>query len=213
MFSGIIEEMGVVKEFVRGHRSAQVSIIAKQILSNLAVGDSVSVNGVCLTVFSKSDEDFKVDISFETMDVTDLGSLNTGDAVNLERALQIGSRLSGHWVSGHIDGIGYIRNRQKEDESLLLAIEAPPHVLRYCIAKGSIAVDGISLTINDIGKKQFQVAVIPHTAKATTLGLKGVDVSVNLEADMIGKFVERLLAEKPPQARISREFLKGKGLG
>ena len=204
--------MGVVKEFVRGKRSAQVSIIAKKILSDLAVGDSIAVNGVCLTVVSRSDEDFKVDISFETMDVTDLGRLKTGDAVNLERALQIGSRLSGHWVSGHIDGIGFIRHRQKEDESLLLAIEAPPHVLKYCIVKGSIAVDGISLTINDIGKNQFQIAVIPHTSKATTLGLKGVDVSVNLEADMIGKFVERLLAEKPAPAKITREYLKGKGL-
>jgi riboflavin synthase len=138
-----------------------------------------------------------------------------GDAVNLERAMQVNSRLGGHLVSGHIDGVGWIRDRRQEDEALLLSIEMPKELLRYCVKKGSIAVDGISLTINQVTDKEIQVAIIPHTAKATTLGLKGIGSGVNLECDLIGKYVERLLQEPgsvgAPQ-KIDRDYLRRRGL-
>jgi riboflavin synthase len=212
MFSGIVEEMGVVQEFERSRRSARATIIAKQILEDLSVGDSVAVNGVCLTAVANAATGFKVDISIETLEVTNLGALKVGDAVNLERAVRVGSRLGGHWVSGHSDGVGIIRDRKQEEDALLLTIEAPADVLRYCVKKGSVAVDGISLTINQMVRREFQVAVIPHTAKVTTLGLKGVGASVNLEADMIAKFVEKLLSENSSPQTVSESFLHKKGL-
>ncbi len=211
MFTGIIEEMGVVKEFNRGMASAQASILAKRVMDDLSIGESITVNGVCLSAISRTDDEFKVDISYETLNVTNLSELKTGDAVNLERALQVGGRLGGHWVSGHIDGVGIIRQRLQEENALFLSIEAPPDVLRYCIKKGSIAVDGISLTINELNDKQFQVTIIPHTSEVTTLGLKTNGATVNLECDLIGKYVERLLLNEETPGRISKEYLKKKG--
>lgn len=216
MFTGIMEEMGVVKAIHpplsnRGD-SAQLVVLAKAVLDELSIGDSLTVNGTCLTVTAKTDQDFTVDISSETMNVTQLGSLKVGDAVNLERAMRIGSRLGGHLVSGHIDGVGTIRKRRKEEGTLLLSIEAPHEVLRYCIPKGSIAVDGVSLTLNRLNDKEFEVAIIPYTAEHTTLGIKGVGDTVNLECDLIGKYVERLLFSEEPPGKITREYLKRKGM-
>lgn len=212
MFSGIVEEMGVLQAMNRGAGSARATFVAKQVLKDLRIGDSIVVNGVCLTAVSVSGENFSVDLSPETLNVSNLGRLAMGDAVNLERALLVGSRLSGHWVSGHVDGVGSIRQRKQEEDALFLSIEAPPEVLRYCVRKGSIAVDGISLTINDADRREFQVAVIPHTSKVTTLGLKGTGATVNLEADMIVKFVEKLMADNTPPSRITPDFLQKKGL-
>lgn len=189
-----------------------MDLIAQVVLEDLTAGDSITVNGVCLTVTSKTKKEFMVDVSPETMSVTQLGSLKVGDAVNLERAMRIGSRLGGHLVSGHIDGVGTIRKRRKEEGTLLLSIEAPPEVLRYCIKKGSIAVDGVSLTINRLNDKECEVAIIPHTAEHTTLGIKGVGETVNLECDLIGKYVERLLLSEEPPGKITREYLKRKGI-
>lgn len=215
MFAGIIEEMGVVQTIERHKNSARLSILAKMVLEDLAVGDSITVNGVCLTATGRTDKEFTADVSTETLTVTNLGSLKVGDAVNLERAMQVNSRLGGHLVSGHIDGIGLIRDRRQDEETVIFSIEVPRELLRYCIKKGSIAVDGISLTINHVSDKDIQVAIIPHTAKMTTLGLKGVGSSVNLECDMIGKYLERLLLERgsegPPQ-KVDRDYLKRRGL-
>jgi len=215
MFTGIMEEMGVVQTIDRQKRSARLSLLAKTVLEDLAVGDSITVNGVCLTATGKTDKEFTADVSSETLNVTNLGALKTGDAVNLERAVRVNSRLGGHLVTGHIDGVGLIRDRRQEEEAWLLTIEMPKDLLRYCIKKGSIAVDGISLTINQVTEKDIQVAIIPHTAKATTLGLKGVGTTVNLECDLIGKYLERLLMERgsegPPQ-KVDRDYLKRKGL-
>jgi len=186
--------------------------MAKVVLEELAVGDSLTVNGACLTVTARTAQDFTADLSPETMSVTRLGSMKVGDAVNLERAMRIGSRLGGHLVSGHIDGVGTIRKRQKEEGALLLSIEAPPEVLRYCIPKGSITVDGVSLTINRLADKEFETAIIPYTAEHTTLGIKGVGDTVNLECDLIGKYVERLLLSEEPPGKITREYLKRKGM-
>ncbi|MBI3595728.1 MAG: riboflavin synthase [Nitrospirae bacterium] len=215
MFTGIIEEMGVVRGFDRDAKSARLSVLARTVLEDLSIGDSLTVNGVCLTVTGTANGEFTADVSPETLSVTNLGSLNVGDAVNLERALRVNSRLGGHLVSGHIDGVGRIRDRRPEDEALVLSIEIPKELLRYCVKKGSITVDGISLTINQVTDKEIQVAIIPHTAKVTALGLKGIGSGVNLECDLIGKYVERLLQETGPEGtpqKIDREYLRRRGL-
>ena len=208
--------MGAVRAVTRGLRGAQVTIVAKRVLDGLAVGDSLTVNGACLTAVARTETEFRVDISSETLDVTNLGALHAGDAVNLERALRFDARLGGHLVTGHIDGVGTVRSRRPDGETLMLVIDAGPEVLRYCIRKGSIAVEGVSLTINAVGDRDVAVAIIPHTAQVTTLGLKGPGAVVNLEADLIGKYVERLLSadrsSAPARPRVDPEFLKRKGM-
>jgi riboflavin synthase len=217
MFSGIVEEMGVVAGLTKGLAGTRLSIMASTVLSDLPIGASISVSGACLTVVAKTDKDFAVDVSPETLHVTTLGSLASGSPVNLERAMKINDRIGGHLVSGHVDGVGAVRSRQQDGNAVMLEFEAPPEILRYCIAKGSITVDGISLTVNQVGERTFDVCVIPHTAKVTTLGLKQVGDQVNLESDLIGKYVERLLQErgilpKKPPTVVDRDYLKKRGL-
>ncbi len=210
MFTGIIEELGVVKQIDR-QKLVRVTILAKTVLEDLKIGDSITVNGACLTVVSFNTSEMMVEISPETLEVTSLGSLKIGDGVNLERAMRLNDRLGGHLVTGHVDGVGRIRERRPEGDSSVLRIETPVEVLRYCIKKGSIAVDGVSLTINDLTDKDFVVTVIPYTAKATTLGLKGIGDTVNLEVDLIGKYVERFLRQggtQPAMERIDIEYLR-----
>jgi riboflavin synthase len=216
MFTGIVEEMGAVKALARSLAGVRLSILASTVMDDLAIGASVSVNGACLTVVDRADREFSVDVSTETLGVTTLGQLSPGAPVNLERAMKIQQRLGGHLVAGHVDGVGALRTRKQDGNTLLLTIDAPKEVLRYCVAKGSITVDGISLTINDITDRGFSVAIIPHTAKVTTLGLKQPGDQVNLESDLIGKYVERLLQERgqlPASAPVSdQEFLRKRGL-
>ncbi|MBI3805028.1 MAG: riboflavin synthase [Nitrospirae bacterium] len=194
MFTGIIEEMGVVTEIDRNLRSMRLTLLATAILEDLELGDSVTLNGVCTTAATRTESGFTVDLSPETARVTTLGGLRVGDPVNLERAMRIMDRIGGHLVSGHVEGIGMIRAREQEENAILLTIEVPPDILKYCIKKGSIAVDGVSLTINTLTDRGVTLSIIPHTAKATTLGLKQVGSQVNLESDLIGKYVERLLS-------------------
>lgn len=217
MFSGIVEEMGVVKTCDRGLAGAKLTILAKTILQDLAIGDSVSVSGVCLTVVTKSDLDFSVDVSTETLQVTTIGTLSAGAPVNLERAMKIHARIGGHLVMGHVDGIGLIQDRQQLGNGLHVVIETSPEILRYCIQKGSITVDGISLTINSVSEKTFSVMIIPHTAQITTLGTKPPGETVNLEVDLIGKYVERLLQSSGYVSQktapvIDRDYFKKHGL-
>jgi len=214
MFAGIVEEMGVVKGVARGREGARVDILAKAILDDLEVGDSVAVNGVCLTVAARQSASFEADLSGETLQRTTFGQLAVGDGVNLERSLRFNGRVGGHLVSGHVDGVGKIRERTQEGDSLLFSIEVPKELLRYCASKGSIAVDGISLTINQINSGAVQVAVIPHTAKMTTLGVKGAGATVNLETDLIAKYLERLLAgdRGDGDPKIDLGYLKRQGL-
>jgi riboflavin synthase len=217
MFSGIVEEMGAVSILNRGLAGTRLTIIASTILSDLVIGASVSVNGACLTAIAKTDQDFSVDVSPETLQVTTLGSLASGSPVNLERAMRLNDRIGGHMVSGHVDGIGAIRSRHQDGNALVLELEASKDILRLCVAKGSITVDGISLTINEVTERSCVVSIIPHTAKATTLGLKQVGDRVNLESDLIGKYVERLLQERgilPPKPApvIDKDYLKRRGL-
>ena len=217
MFSGIVEEMGVVKSFERDLAGARLSILAGTILKDLQLGESVSVSGACLTASAVGETDFSVDVSVETEDVTTLGTLTAGAAVNLERALKLNDRLGGHLVTGHVDGTGILRERTQTGNTLLLTIEVPESILRYCIPKGSITVDGVSLTINSVLEHGVSVAIIPHTAKVTTLGIKQPGDAVNLESDLIGKYVERLLQSsgKLPEKSapvIDRDYLQKHGL-
>ena len=217
MFSGIVEELGVVKTFERNLGGALLSIFADVTLDDLNLGESVSVSGVCLTAADINDRDFAVDVSTETLNVTNLGGLAAGAAVNLERAMKLNERIGGHLVSGHVDGVGILRERQQDGNSIILTFEVSESILRYCIQKGSITVDGVSLTINHVSDKTVSVAIIPHTAKVTTLGLKQPGDSVNVESDLIGKYVERLMQNaghlsKPSAPVIDRDYLQKRGL-
>jgi riboflavin synthase len=180
----------------------------------LEVGDSIAVSGVCLTVAVRQPDGFGADLSGETLQRTTLGQLAVGDGVNLERSLRFNGRVGGHLMQGHVDGVGMIRDRRQEGDTLLFSIEAPKELLRYCVNKGSIAVDGISLTINEIRGGQIHVAVIPHTAKVTTLGVKGAGAAVNLETDLLAKYLERLLQgdRGDGDPKIDLGYLKREGL-
>jgi len=217
VFAGIVEEMGAVKTLEKSMAAARLTILAKIVMDDLPLGASISVNGTCLTVVKRDDKEFTVDVSPETMGVTNLGKLSAGSPVNLERAMKLNERIGGHLVAGHVDGIGTIRERHQEGNGTAITIEASPEVLRYCIPKGSITVDGVSLTINEVSGRSFEVMIIPHTAKVTTLGIKQVGETVNLESDLIGKYVERLLQERgqlPPKSElvIDRDYLQKRGL-
>ena len=216
MFSGIVEEMGAITVLGKTLAGTKLTILAAIVMGDLKIGDSVSVNGTCLTVISRSDRDFSVEVSPETLSVTTLGLLNPGTPVNLERAMRLNERIGGHLVAGHVDGVGVIRSRHQDANAIMLTIEAPQSILKYCVIKGSITVDGISLTINDVGDNGFSVAIIPHTAKVTTLGLKQVNDPVNLESDLIGKYVERLLQERGQLPKspvtIDKDYLQKRGL-
>jgi len=212
MFTGIVEEMGAVTAVEKTLAGTRLTILAATVLSDLKIGDSVSINGTCLTVVTKGERNFAVEVSPETLSVTTLGHLTTGAPVNLERAMKLNERIGGHLVAGHVDGVGTIRGRHQEGNAIFFTIEAPHEILRYCVVKGSITVDGISLTVNDVTEKGFSVAIIPHTAKVTTLGLKQPGDSVNLESDLIGKYVERLLQERNQLPKsipvIDKEYLQ-----
>ena len=216
MFTGIVEEMGAITSMEKTLAGTKMTILASTVMSDLKIGDSVSVNGTCLTVATKSEREFVVEVSPETLSVTTLGRLMPGSPVNLERAMKLNERIGGHLVAGHVDGVGTIRGRRQEGNAIFFTIEAPPEILRYSVLKGSITIDGISLTINEVGAHSFEVAIIPHTAKMTTFGLKQVDDTVNLESDLIGKYVERLLQERGQLPKsttmIDREFLQKRGL-
>jgi riboflavin synthase len=216
MFTGIVEEMGAITVLGKTLAGTKLTILASTVMGDLKIGDSMSVNGTCLTVVSRSERDFSVEVSPETLSITTLGLLNPGTPVNLERAMRLNERIGGHLVAGHVDGVGVIRSRHQDANAIILAIEAPQHILRYCVVKGSVTVDGISLTINDLSETGFSVAIIPHTAKVTTLGLKQVNDPVNLESDLIGKYVERLLQERgqlpKPTISIDKDYLQKRGL-
>lgn len=216
MFTGIVEEMGAVTAVEKTLAGTRVTILASTVMGDLKIGDSVSVNGTCLTVVTKNEKNFAVEVSPETLSVTTLGHLTGGAPVNLERAMKLNERIGGHLVAGHVDGVGTIRSRRQEGNAIIFTIEAPTEILRYCVSKGSVTVDGISLTINEVSDHAFSVSIIPHTAKVTTLGLKQVNDTVNLESDLIGKYVERLLQERSqlPKTKpvIDKDYLQKRGL-
>ena len=207
MFTGIIEETGRVRAVKKGVKSFSLVISADEILRGLAIGDSINTNGVCLTVTSFDPGSFSVDVMPETMRSTNLGGLTAGSAVNLERALQLSGRLGGHLVSGHIDGTGVISNITKEDNAVWYSITAGKEILRYMIPKGSVAVDGISLTVVHVGPASFDVSVIPHTREATTISGRNRGDIVNIECDQVGKYIEKFTSAQGRGDKIDREFL------
>jgi len=210
MFTGIIEEMGTVKALRREAGAARLSLSAVTVLDGTALGDSICVNGVCLTVVEMGRSEFSADVAVETLRVTNLGELRAGARVNLERALQLSARIGGHLVSGHVDAVGRLREKRDEGNGWRIFFDAPETVLRYVIKKGSIAIDGISLTVADLDRAGFSIAMIPHTARLTTLGFKTAGDSVNLEADIIGKYVERLFPGKE-EGSVSLDLLRKNG--
>ncbi|MDL2269271.1 riboflavin synthase [Desulfosarcina sp. OttesenSCG-928-A07] len=198
MFTGIIEGLGTISAIQPSGQGARMTLVADFDLSGTRIGDSIAVNGACLTAVTREDRRFTVDVSPETLTRSVLGKIRIGERVNLERALKLGDRLDGHLVSGHIDGMGVLRERKTASNAILLTYTVPPSLAYYMIEKGSVAVDGVSLTLNRCDETTFEVSIIPHTAALTTVGLKKVGDAVNIETDMIGKYVERFVTRRPP---------------
>lgn len=207
MFTGLIAEMGSVRALRREGNSYHLSIAAQKILPGLRIGDSVAVNGACLTVVDLDGASFTADVMPETARLTNIGSLRAGERVNLERTLRLCDGLDGHIVSGHVEGVGRICAERDEGIAKIVTITAPREILKYIIKKGSIAIDGISLTVVEAGENNFSVSLIPHTAQETTLGYKKIGACVNLETDIIGKYVERMLAWQSDKKISAREVL------
>ncbi|ERM91281.1 riboflavin synthase [Caldanaerobacter subterraneus] len=195
MFTGIIEETGTVKNIIHG-TFTKIVIKCGKVLEGTKIGDSIAVNGVCLTVTNMSNESFAADVMPETMRASNLKDLKIGSIVNLERALQVGRRMGGHIVTGHIDCVGKIIDKRQEKNAFIFKIAINEKFAKYIVRKGSIAVDGISLTVVEDGYDYFTVSVIPHTMLKTTLGYKGVGDSVNIEVDILSKYVEKLIGKK-----------------
>ncbi len=193
MFTGIIEELGTVKDIGITGNSAQIKLSAEKVLENTRIGDSIAVNGICLTVTGITSDGFSADVMPETLKRTSLSIVRRGDKVNLERAMAADGRFGGHIVSGHIDGTGTIRDYKKDGNAVWVTISAPDDILKLVAEKGSIAIDGISLTVAYVDDICFKVSIIPHTAGETTLLMKRVGDPVNLETDIIGKYVAKLL--------------------
>lgn len=195
MFTGIIESMGTVKRITRKGEDVQLFLDTSMNLDDIKIGDSIAVNGVCLTVTEKTEQSFAADVSAETLARTTMKSLKSGDRVNLEKSLRINSFLGGHLVLGHVDGMGKIQEKVKKSNSIRFGVEIDAVLSRYIVEKGSVAVDGISLTVNSCEKNRFYVNIISHTALMTTLSFKKVADSVNIETDIIAKYVEKLLRQ------------------
>ena len=193
MFTGLVAELGTVQRLARQGSSYHLTVGAKKVLTNLKSGDSVAVNGACLTVVRMDDSGFTADVMPETVRLTNIGSLQPGFRVNLERTLRLCDGLDGHIVSGHVEGLGTISAQRPDGIAVVVTIDTPVELLKYIIKKGSIAIDGISLTVTEVTDSSFSVSLIPHTAKETTLGFKKVGDSVNLETDILVKYVERML--------------------
>jgi len=195
VFTGIVEEVGQIASIRKGAHSCVLTVRAKTVLEDVHLGDSIATNGVCLTVTSFTKDTFSADVMHETLNRSSLGSLRVGSPVNLERAMAAQGRFGGHIVSGHIDGTGVIRSIKEDDNAVWYSIEASSEVLLLIVEKGSIAIDGISLTVASVSPSQFSVSIIPHTRAQTNLASKRIGDTVNLENDVVGKYVERLLGE------------------
>lgn len=211
MFTGIIEEIGKIQSIQKGSNSAILSVQASEIMEDIRPGDSIALNGVCLTVTSISRNGFTADVMHETLNRSSLGNLRTGSPVNLERAMSVNSRFGGHFVSGHIDGTGTVSNIRRDDNAIWYTIKSPQPILHYIIEKGSITIDGISLTVARVYEDGFSVSIIPHTAFSTTLSSRRVGDAVNLENDCICKYVERLMSKESQTSNITAEFLTKHG--
>ncbi len=217
MFTGIVEEMGKIRQILLAGSSGKIQIEARKVLEGTKVGDSIAVNGVCLTVTSLSHDGFTADMMAETYRRSALGQQKVGDLVNLERAMAAGERFGGHIMSGHIDGTGVIEKMRREENAVWVTIRTKPAVLRLIVEKGSVGIDGISLTVASVSETGFQVSVIPHTGEETTLLKKKTGDLVNLENDIVGKYVEKLLGlgntkKEEGASGLTMDFLKEYGI-
>ena len=216
MFTGIVEEIGSIKSIRNGEKSSTLIVNAHKVLENTKLGDSICTSGVCLTVTKLSGSYFEADVMAESMRRTNLSELKAGDEVNLERALSLGDRLGGHMVSGHVDAACKIQSFEREDNAVWVTVKAPVAVLKYIVEKGSVALDGISLTVAYVDNEVFKVSIIPHTKSQTTLLHKKVGDRINVECDVLGKYVERILGFKnveieKKESNISESFLYENG--
>lgn len=220
MFTGIVEELGKIRSLTIAGNSGQIAIHAKKVLEGTKIGDSIAVNGICLTVTSLAPDGFTADVMAETVRRSSLKSAGVGDLVNLERAMAADGRFGGHMVSGHIDGTGTIRSLRREENAVWVTVEAKKEILDLIVEKGSICIDGISLTVAGVDEREFQVSVIPHTGEETTLLKKRPGDPVNLENDVVGKYVQKLLGLAPAgnagaaaeeSTGITMDFLKEYG--
>lgn len=223
MFTGIIEEIGRIRTIARGPQSIRLTISCSKVLTDSHPGDSIAVNGICLTAAALGSDWFSADVMPETLRRTNLHQLKLHDPVNLERALRLSDRLGGHMVSGHIDGTGRVVRLVREDNAIRLTFETTPAILRYVVSKGSVSIDGVSLTVAGVDEETLQVSLIPHTAGQTTLGGRKIGDDVNIECDVIGKYVEKMLGGHPdlhspnPDAKqtsgLTLDFLRANGFG
>ncbi len=207
MFTGIVEEIGTIKNIQKGKNSAVLTVQAKIVLEDLKIGDSIAVNGICLTVISFDNNSFNADVMHETLNRSSLTQLKAGSFVNLERAMLANGRFGGHIVAGHIDGVGKIVQIKKDDTAIWYTIKTEESILRYIVEKGSIAIDGISLTVAKVNSDSFSISAIPHTISQTILSKSKVGNIVNLENDIIGKYVEKLLKSEQPKSNLTKELL------
>jgi len=212
MFTGIIQAKGSIAALERRGGDVRLSVQSDGLpFTSYDVGESIAVNGVCLTAVELRADGFDTDVSVETLDVTNLGSLGVGDNVNLEPSLSLGDRLGGHLVSGHVDCLGSVTSRRADARSIRFSIEVPKEFARYVARKGSVTIDGVSLTVNDVSATSFEVNIIPHTADVTIMGDYAVGTNVNIEVDLLARYIERLLAKDGEG--LSMEFLKEHGYG
>lgn len=213
MFTGIIEEIGEVLEVKNKGKSSLLKISASKVLEDINIGDSIATNGVCLTITSKNKGFFTAYVMAETLRKSNLGTLKSNMKVNLERAMIANGRFNGHIVTGHIDSTGKIISFKKEDEAIWIEIKVSNEINKYIVYKGSIAIDGISLTVAEVNGEKFKISIIPHSQEETTLTKKNIGEMVNLECDLIGKYVEKLLNfnNKNKESRLTEEFLMLKG--
>ncbi|SOC00087.1 riboflavin synthase alpha chain [Ureibacillus xyleni] len=211
MFTGIIEEQGRVTAIQKDEKSMQLTIATRKIVSDANLGDSIAVNGVCLTITHFTNEQMTVDVMPETVKATTIHRLKIGDVVNLERAMSANGRFGGHFVSGHVDGVGTIRSKKPVSNAVYIEIEIPKELAENCIAKGSITIDGTSLTLFKVSDQSVTVSLIPHTYSETILGMKSVGDQVNIETDMLGKYVMHHLRKTEDKSNITLDFLRQNG--
>ena len=208
MFTGIVEELAQIKSIEPKSKGIRYAISAEVVIDDLKIGDSISVNGVCLTIVKRRKDSFSIDLVEETLNKSNLGELKVGDFVNLERAMKVSDRLGGHIVQGHVETLGVILEKQMQDEEAILSVGLDPEWMRFCIPKGSITLDGVSLTIARINGNIIEIALIPHTLENTTLGIKGKSETLNIETDIIGKYIDRLLSFDAEEEIIDTNILK-----
>ena len=208
MFTGIVEELAQIKTIVSKKQGIRYTIAAKTVMDDLEAGDSISINGVCLTVINRTKDSFSMDLVEETLNKSNLGELKVGDYVNLERSMKVSDRFGGHIVQGHVETLGVILEKEMKDDEAVISVGLDPEWMRFCIPKGSITLDGVSLTIAAINGNIVEIALIPYTLENTTLGIKEKSDTLNIETDIIGKYIDRLLTFDGEDTEIDTNILK-----